>query len=242
MSENPAVILENVTKKFTVMHRRYGLKSLLLHLPNYLHDRLHPDVHTVLDQVSLTINRGERVGIIGVNGSGKTTLLSIIGNVIKKYDGKCTVNGRISMMLALKSGFVNNLSGRENIIINGVLQGVSRREMLRLSDEIIEFSGIGEFIDSPVYQYSSGMQARLGFAIATATKPDILLVDEVLAVGDDDFRQRCAERIKELIANDTTLLLVSHKMEDIKKHCTRVVKLDHGRVATDCPTQEYFKK
>ncbi len=240
--EIPAISLQHITKEFSLMQTRYGLKGMVMHLPNYLRDRFSPQRFTALSDVSLTIQRGETVGVTGANGCGKTTLLSIVGNVLKNYSGTREVNGRISMMLALKSGFVNSLSGRENIMINGVLQGMSRRAMRALTDEIIDFSGIGRFIDSPVYQYSSGMQARLGFAIATAIKPDILLVDEVMAVGDEEFRQRCRVRMNELIAGHTTLMLVSHKMGDLKEYCSRIVKLDQGVIVQDSATEEFFRQ
>ena len=197
--------------------------------------------HTALDHISLRINRGERVGLVGHNGCGKTTTLSIIGNVYKRYTGEVKVRGRVSMMLALGAGFCPELSGRENIILNGVLQGRTRAEMNALMDDIIDFTDIGPFIDSPVFTYSSGMQARLGFGIATAIDPEILLVDEVMAVGDVDFAAKCETRINRLLSGGTTLILVSHSMADIRKYCSRVVKLDHGRVVADGPTQEVLQ-
>jgi lipopolysaccharide transport system ATP-binding protein len=237
----PIIELNNITKHYVLSKHRYGVKSMLLHLPQYLHDRFRPRHFTALSEVSLSIRRGEAVGLVGPNGCGKTTLLSIIGGVLKRYEGSCHVQGRIGMMLALKSGFENELSGRENIILNGIMQGMTRRQMMGLMDEIIDFAGIGEFIDSPVYQYSSGMQARLGFAVATTIRPEILLIDEVMAVGDSDFRRKCKKRMASLLARETTLILVSHKMADIKVHCSRVVHLERGRIMHDLPTEEYFK-
>ena len=146
------------------------------------------------------------------------------------------------MMLALGAGFSKELSGRENIVLNGVLQGKTRREMAALMDDIIDFAGIGPFIDSPVYQYSSGMLARLGFGIATAIKPEILLVDEVMAVGDADFAAKCKQRITGLLAGGTTLILVSHSMAVIRAYCDRVIRLDHGRIAADGPTDKILGK
>lgn len=137
------------------------------------------------------------------------------------------------MLLALGAGFNSQLSGRENIMLNGILQGKTRREMLVLQKEIVRFAELGDFIDSPIYQYSSGMKARLGFAVATAIDPEILLVDEILAVGDKDFRARCDQRIEELLANGTTLVLVSHSRADIEKHCSRLITLDRGRIVSD---------
>ena len=137
------------------------------------------------------------------------------------------------MMLALGAGFCNQLSGRENIILNGVLQGKTRKEMLALEEDIIDFAEIGEYIDAPVYQYSSGMMARLGFGIATAIEPEILLVDEVMAVGDANFAGKCEVRINKLLEGGTTLILVSHNPADIDKYCNRVVRIDHGQIVED---------
>ena len=237
----PIIELKDLSKDFIISRRQYGLKSLLLHMPQYVNDTfLHPNKFRALDKISLDIMPGETVGFIGHNGCGKTTLLSIIGGVLRQFEGKVAVHGRVGMMLALGAGFASELSGRENIMLNGVLQGITRREMAKLVDEIIDFAGIEDFIDSPLYQYSSGMQTRLGFAVTTAIRPEILLVDEVMAVGDADFAHKCKRRMGELLANNTTLILVSHSMEDIKAYCNRVVKLEHGRVVHDGAVSEYF--
>lgn len=236
--EEPIIELNDVTMSFRLQRRHYGFKNIVLHLPQYIKDRRNATIFTALDRINLKIGRGERVGIVGHNGCGKTTLLSIIGGVYKRYTGELRVRGRVSMMLALGAGFCPELSGRENIVLNGVLQGKTRAEMNALMDDIIDFADIGQFIDAPVYTYSSGMQARLGFGIATAIEPEILLVDEVMAVGDADFAAKCEKRINGLLAGGTTLILVSHSMSDIQKYCTRVVKIDHGHVVADGPTQE----
>lgn len=231
--ENTIIRAENLSMRFKMAQRHYGLKNMVLHLPQYLRDLKAQNVYTVLDNVSFEIHRGERVGLVGHNGSGKTTLLSLIGGVYKRYDGRIEVNGRVSMMLALGAGFSPELSGRENILLNGVLQGMTRKEMFARMDDIIDFADIGTYIDAPVFQYSSGMQARLGFAVATAINPEILLVDEVMAVGDADFAAKCEKRMNALISTGTTLLLVSHNLPDIRRHCSRVIKLDHGRIVAD---------
>lgn len=237
MSE-PIIELKDVTMRFNIQRRHYGFKNIVLHLPQYIRDRKMAETYTAIDRINLSIGRGERVGLIGPNGSGKTTALSIIGGVYRRYEGEVKVRGRVSMMLALGAGFCSELSGRENIFLNGILQGRTRAEMKALTDDIIDFADIGLFIDSPVYTYSSGMQARLSFGIATAIDPEILLVDEVMAVGDADFASKCEKRINKLLAGGTTLILVSHSMADIRKYCTRVVKLDHGHVVADGPTSE----
>lgn len=238
MSEPPIIEVKDLTMRFAIERRHYGLKNIVLHLPQYIHDRANRAWFNALDGLSLSINHGERIGLIGHNGCGKTTLLSVIGGVYRRYLGEVTVRGRVSMMLALGAGFSKELSGRENIVLNGVLQGKTRREMAALMDDIIDFAGIGPFIDSPVYQYSSGMLARLGFGIATAIKPEILLVDEVMAVGDANFAGKCEKRIAGLLADGTTLILVSHSMADIRKYCDRVIRLDHGHVVADGPTDK----
>ncbi len=231
--EEPIIELRNLSMRFALEQRHYGLKSIVLHLPQYIKDRAHRKWFAALDNLNLTIRRGERIGLIGHNGCGKTTLLSVIGGVYRRYLGEVKVRGRVSMMLALGAGFSRELSGRENIILNGVFQGKTRREMMALMDDIIDFADIGDFIDAPVYQYSSGMLARLGFGIATAIKPEILLVDEVMAVGDAAFKAKCKGRIQSLLQEGTALILVSHNMADIKTYCERVIRLDHGKILQD---------
>jgi ABC-type polysaccharide/polyol phosphate transport system ATPase subunit len=236
--EEPIIELKNLTMRFAIERRHYGLKNIFLHLPQYIKDQANKKYYTALDNFNLKINRGERVALVGHNGCGKTTTLSVIGGVYRRYQGECHVRGRVSMMLALGAGFCNELSGRENIVLNGVFQGKTRREMNELMDDIIDFADIGEYIDAPIYQYSSGMLARLGFGIATAIKPEILLVDEVMAVGDANFKEKCAGRIQSLLDGGTTLILVSHSPGDVKRYCNRVVKIDHGRIIADGPTDE----
>ena len=238
----PIIELNDVSMRFRIARRHYGLKNIVLHAVQYVQDLRNAQTYAALDHVNLKIDRGERVGFVGHNGSGKTTTLSIIGGVYKRYQGEVKVRGRVSMMLALGAGFCPELSGRENIVLNGVLQGKTRAEMNALMDDIIDFADIGQFIDAPIYQYSSGMQARLSFGVATAIEPEILLVDEVMAVGDADFAAKCETRINKLLAGGTTLVLVSHSMADIRKYCTRVVKLDHGHVIADGPTEEVLGK
>lgn len=235
--EEPIIELNNVSMEFRIARRHYGLKNIVLHAVQYIKDMREAATYSALDHVNIKINRGERVGLVGHNGCGKTTTLSIIGGVYKRYKGEVKVRGRVSMMLALGAGFCPELSGRENIILNGVLQGRTREEMEALTPDIIDFADIGPFIDSPVFTYSSGMQARLGFGIVTAIEPEILLVDEVMAVGDADFAAKCEKRIEKLLANGTTLVLVSHNSEDIKKYCNRVICLDHGHIVYDGPTE-----
>ncbi|MBQ9693410.1 MAG: ABC transporter ATP-binding protein [Kiritimatiellae bacterium] len=238
---DPIIELRNVTMRFAIERRHYGFKNIVLHLAQYIKDRSNRKWFTALDNINLTINRGERIGLVGHNGCGKTTLLSVIGGVYRRFDGELNVRGRIAMMLALGAGFSHELSGRENIMLNGVLQGKTCQEMEALMDDIIAFADIGDFIDSPMYQYSSGMKARLGFGVATAIRPEILLVDEVMAVGDASFAAKCEKRINGLLAEGTTLILVSHSMNDIRKYCQRVIRIDHGKIIADGPTAEILK-
>lgn len=242
MDATPIIEINNLTMRFARIRRRYGLKNAALHFFQYMRDRRERKWFNALDGINLSIQRGERVGVMGRNGSGKTTLLSVIGGVYRRYSGTCTVRGRVSMLLALGAGFNSELSGRENIMLNGILQGKTRREMLALQKEIVSFADLGDFIDAPIYQYSSGMKARLGFAVATAIDPEILLVDEILAVGDKEFRARCDVRIENLLANGTTLVLVSHSRSDIEKHCSRMITLDKGRIVRDEPVGDTTPK
>lgn len=237
MSE-PIVELKNLSMQFCIETRHYGFKNIILHLPQYIKDRKNREMYTALDNINLSFEKGERVALVGHNGSGKTTMLSVIGGVYKRFQGELSVRGRVSMMLALGAGFCPELSGRENIVLNGVLQGMTREQMMEKMDDIISFADIGRFIDSPVYQYSSGMYARLGFGVATAIEPEILLVDEVMAVGDADFKAKCEKRINKLLDNGTTLFLVSHTPDDVRKYCRRAVKLDHGKVVGDGTVKE----
>jgi len=231
--DEPIIELKNLTMRFGRIRRHYGLKSAILHFFTYVKDRADVKWFRALDGLCLSIRKGERVGIVGPNGSGKTTLLSVIGGVYRRYQGEVHVRGKVSMMLALGAGFNNQLSGRENIMLNGILQGKTKKEMELLQKDVIDFADIGEFIDAPLYQYSSGMKARLGFGVATAIKPDILLVDEVMAVGDADFKSRSETRIKGLLKEGTTLVLVSHSPADIRRYCDRVIRLEHGKVVAD---------
>lgn len=178
--------------------------------------------------VSLKVKKGEAWALIGVNGSGKSTLLKAISGIMKPYKGTIQVNGSVSPLIELGAGFDANMTARENIYLNGAVLGHSKKFMAEHFDEIVEFAGIGQFLDSPIKNYSSGMKARLGFSVATVVKPDILIVDEVLAVGDFRFRKKCMDRMSELLAGGTTLLFVSHNIDQVRSLCTHAMWLDHG--------------
>jgi ABC-type polysaccharide/polyol phosphate transport system ATPase subunit len=191
-----------------------------------------------LAEVDLTIRRGESVALVGRNGAGKSSLLKVISGVLKPTRGKVTVAGRVAPILELGTGFDHELTGLENIYLNGLLLGRSRREIQHRMEDIVEFTGLGDFIRSPIRNYSSGMLARLGFAIATAWVPDVLILDEVLAVGDARFQHRCEGRLARFHEAGATLLLVSHDPHAVRVNCQRVVWIDGGRVRADGPTEQ----
>jgi ABC-type polysaccharide/polyol phosphate transport system ATPase subunit len=190
---------------------------------------------TALNNVSFEISSGEVVGIVGRNGSGKSTILKIIAGVYRPTTGRVRVNGRVAALIELAAGFHPDLTGRENIVMNGLLLGLSRKEIKAREERIIEFAELGDFIDSPVKQYSSGMFMRLGFAVASEVDPDILLMDEILAVGDANFQQKCLARVGEFRREDKTIVLVSHDMGTVQKFCHRVIVIDHGELVMDGP-------
>jgi lipopolysaccharide transport system ATP-binding protein len=191
------------------------------------------DEFWALREVSFTVRPGESVGLIGQNGSGKSTLLKLAAGVLKPSSGTVAVEGRIAPMIELGAGFDPELSGRDNVFLNGVLMGHSRREMATKFDRIVEFSELADFIDMPVKNYSSGMYARLGFAIAADVDPEILIIDEVLAVGDERFQAKCRDRIRAIRSGGCTIFYVSHAMGSVTELCDRVLLLDHGKLVFD---------
>lgn len=191
-----------------------------------------------LTDVSFQIQKGEAVGIVGLNGSGKSTLLKVISGVLKPTKGTITVNGSIAPLIELGAGFDMNLTARENVYLNGAVLGYGRDQMRRWFDEIIDFAELWDFVDSPLKNYSSGMVARLGFSIATMSLPDVLIVDEILGVGDYRFQEKCHERMSKIIENGATILFVSHSIEQIRKVCSRAIWLQHGRMMMDGPVDQ----
>jgi lipopolysaccharide transport system ATP-binding protein len=193
---------------------------------------LRPDEFYAVRDVSFELRRGECLGLIGHNGAGKTTLLKMLNGLIKPDSGKITMRGRVGALIALGAGFNPILTGRENIYINGSVLGLSKKEIDAKIDEIIDFAEIGEFIDSPVQNYSSGMSVRLGFAVASSLNPDVLILDEVLAVGDIGFVVKCLNRVRRLSAR-AAVILVSHNMQSVSSFCSRVIYMEHGRSEID---------
>lgn len=183
-----------------------------------------------IDNFSLNIKRGESWALVGVNGSGKSTLLKAISGIMKPYKGTIKVNGSIAPMIELGAGFDANLTARENIYLNGLILGHSKKFMEEHFDSIVEFAEIEKFLDSPIKNFSSGMKARLGFAVATMVNPDILICDEVLAVGDAKFKKKCQERMKDMLSGGTTLIFVSHNIEQVKELCDHAAWIEKGHL------------
>lgn len=184
-----------------------------------------------LQDINLQVKQGEAWGIVGMNGSGKSTLLKLICGILKPYKGTVQVNGTIAPLIELGAGFDGELTARENVLLNGTLMGYSSRFMADKFDEIIDFAELRDFLDMPIKNYSSGMAARLGFAVATLVQPDILICDEVLAVGDYAFQEKCEKRMQEMLSSGTTLLYVSHSIDSVRKLCDHALWLNKGKVA-----------
>ena len=229
VSEEKAMIeVRNVTMQYRMMNDR--ISNLKEYIIKRLKRHLEFEYFTALDDVSFSVKRGEVLGLIGHNGAGKSTILKIISGIVKPTKGSVHIGGNIVPMLELGSGFDFDMSGRENIFLNGAILGYSEAFLREKYDEIVEFSEIGQFIDLPLRNYSSGMIARLGFSIATVVEPEILIVDEVLAVGDANFQEKSKKRMMELMGGGTTVLFVSHGLEQVRELCDHVVWMDHGKV------------
>lgn len=226
-----AVVLENVSKRFQKVVLRTGyptLKTSLTHL--FTGDSRPVEYVEALRDVSLTVPRGTTPAIIGRNGSGKSTLVRIIAGIYKPNAGRVATEGRVSALIELGTGFHPEFSGRENIYVNGIILGLSKKEIRRGFDEIVEFAELGDFIDNPVRTYSSGMYMRLGFSVAVHVDPDVLLVDEVLAVGDEAFVRRCLEKMDDFRRQGKTLILAGHDLLLVERWCDAAILLEAGRV------------
>ena len=231
----PIIKVDNVSMCFNLSTEKHeSLKEYLLAM---VQGRLQYDEFYALRDVSLDIMPGDFYGLVGLNGSGKSTLLKTIAGVYKPTKGKVTVNGTIAPLIELGAGFDMDLTARENIYLNGTVLGFSPKYLDEKFDEIVEFSELQNFLDVPLKNYSSGMVARIGFAIATITKPDILIADEVLSVGDFLFQQKCEKRMQELMAGGTTVSLVSHSIEQSERMCSKVAWLSHGRLKMNGDTE-----
>jgi len=225
--DTPAITVENVSMRFNLSKDRIlGIKEYVI---KALKRQLHYEEFWALRDISFTVSRGEVFGVMGLNGAGKSTLLKIIAGVFRPTEGFVTVNGELSPLLELGAGFDPEFSARNNVYMNGAMFGYPPKYMDTIYDEIIDFAELREFEDVAVKNYSTGMRARLGFAIATSVQPDILIVDEILGVGDYKFRAKCEKRIDQMISKGITVLLVSHSIETIKKMCTRAILLKKGK-------------
>jgi lipopolysaccharide transport system ATP-binding protein len=226
----PVIRVEAAGKRFRRTLPGDRLRTLKSALVGGTRTRDLPASETIpaLEEVTFEVHRGESFGLVGGNGSGKSTLLKLVAGMLKPTTGSVVVDGRVAALIELGAGFHPEISGRENVFINGAVLGLSRREIERRYRDIVDFSGLGEFMEEPVKNYSSGMYVRLGFAVAIHTDPDVLLVDEVLAVGDEAFAHRCIRRIEEFLAAGKTLLLVSHSLDLVAELCDRVLWLDRG--------------
>jgi ABC-2 type transport system ATP-binding protein len=223
-----AVIVEHVTKSFRSPNAGSNtLKDRVVRKGGKRHRFI------ALEDVNIQVSEGESVALIGSNGSGKSTLLKLIAGILFPDSGTISCPQRLSALLELGAGFHPDLTGRENVFLNAALLGLSNKETHDRFDDIVGFADLGEFIDAPVRSYSSGMYARLGFAVAVNTRPEVLLVDEVLAVGDEVFQRRCIERMNDLRASGVTIITVSHGVQGLREFCDRVIWLDHGRVKQD---------
>jgi len=230
-----AIDLENVTLRYRIPRERiHSFKEWAI---RWVQRRVVYDDFEALHAIDLAVDAGERVGLIGRNGAGKSTLLRVISRVLPPASGRVYVAGRIAPILELGLGFHGELTGRENVMLQGALLGFSRAETRKRMERIVEWAELQEFIDAPIRTFSSGMAARLAFAVATDVDPDILLVDEALSVGDERFQRKCRDRMEGLVSRGKTFLLVSHSLKTIRDNCDRVIWLHHGRIVTDGPVR-----
>jgi lipopolysaccharide transport system ATP-binding protein len=229
-----AVEVEQVSKRYFLRGgRAQELKTALLNLPGLLSNGRSKRVFWALRDISFTLRRGECLGIAGPNGSGKSTLLRVMAGITKPTSGRLVVNGRVSALLDLGAGFHPQITGRENALLNAVLLGLSMKEAREVLPEIITFSELDDFIDQPMRTYSSGMYVRLGFAVAVYVKPEILLVDEVLAVGDAEFQSKCFGHMDKLRQAGVTVLFASHDLPSLQRYTDRVMLLEHGQTVLE---------
>ena len=243
MDTNIAVKVDHATVRFNMASER--IDNLKEYFVKLVQGKLMFQEFLALKDVSFEVKKGESWGLIGTNGSGKSTMLKLISGILKPYKGTVTVNGSIAPLIELGAGFDGELTARENIFLNGAVLGYSHKFMEEHFDEIVDFAELRDFLDMPIKNYSSGMSARLGFAVATVVRPDILICDEVLAVGDYAFQQKCEKHMTDMREAGTTLLYVSHNMESVKKVCDKALWLDKGVVRdigpVDIIADEYMK-
>jgi ABC-type polysaccharide/polyol phosphate transport system ATPase subunit len=235
----PAICFEGVSVRYRVPRERVsGIKEFAI---RWVQRRLAYEEFWALQDVSFQVQRGEVFGVIGRNGAGKSTMLKVMARVLQPTHGRVVMRGRLAPLLELGGGFHSELVGRENVYLNMALLGFDRQQTDALFDSIIDFAEIGDFIDAPLRTYSTGMVARLGFAVATCIRPDILLVDEVLSVGDSRFQEKCLARMNSFQDQGTTIVIVSHSMATIQSFCTRAILLDHGQIQARGDVEEVVR-
>jgi ABC-2 type transport system ATP-binding protein len=236
-NDNRSIVVRHVSKTFTLRYHR-TLKQMTVAM---MRQQELSDSFLAVDDVSFTVNQGESIGLMGLNGSGKSTLLKMINGIMRPDAGRVLTRGRTAGLIATGAGFHPQLSGRDNVYLNAAILGMSEAETRRKFDDIVEFADIGKFLDSPVGHYSSGMFARLGFAVAIHVDADIFLADEVLAVGDRPFKKKCLAKMQEIRDSGTTLFYVSHAAGSVRKMCDRVLVLEKGRLVYDGGVDEGIK-
>ncbi len=237
---NTVLKVDNVSMKFNLMEKKVdNLKEFFIKM---IKNELRYQEFWALHNISFSLERGDRIGILGLNGAGKSTLLKIIAGVLKATEGKVVVKGKIVPLLELGAGFDPQYTGSENIYLYGALLGLPKDFIRKKFNEIVEFSELGDFIHVPIKNYSSGMKARLGFSIATVVEPEILILDEVLSVGDAKFRKKSEKRIQEMLDQGVTVLFVSHSVEQVRRVCNRAIILEHGKLIADGPVKEVTKE
>jgi lipopolysaccharide transport system ATP-binding protein len=249
MSSSEAVLaMENVSKKFRRGEIYDSLRDLIPALVARATGRrpaggaLRDKEFWALQDISFEVKRGEALGIIGSNGAGKSTILKLLSGILTPTRGTISVRGKLSALIEVGAGFHPDLTGRENIYLNGTILGMTKEEIRRKFDAIVDFGGLGDFIDTPVKRYSSGMYARLGFSVAAHVEPDLLIVDEVLSVGDYLFQQKCMDRMAEILTGGTTVLFVSHNLHAVSELCQRSILLEKGRMLANGPTDEVIRR
>jgi lipopolysaccharide transport system ATP-binding protein len=238
-----AIQAENISKKYILKHKTNNTptnfkEAILATFKKNKQKTSSNEEFWALKNVGFEINAGDRLGVVGANGAGKSTLLKILSRITEPTTGRITINGRVASLLEVGTGFHQELSGRENIYLNGAILGMSRQEINKKFDEIVAFSGVERFLDTPVKRYSSGMYVRLGFSIAAHLEPDILIVDEVLAVGDSDFQKKCLGKMKEVSSQGRTILFVSHNLTAVESLCNKAIFLKSGQILDDGPVKK----
>lgn len=236
MKENVAIKVKNVGMRFNLSQER--VDNLKEYVIKFIKRDLRYNEFWALRDVSFEVKKGERLGVLGLNGSGKSTLLKIVSGVLKPTKGSIVTKGKVAPLLELGAGFSSQYTGRENIYLYGAVLGYSKEFLDEKFDEIVDFSGLGEFIDVPIKNYSSGMKSRLGFSIATVVEPDILILDEVLSVGDKKFRRKSEKKILDMFDKGVTVLFVSHSLEQVQRLCDKAIILEGGHIVAKGPVEK----